>query len=48
MNDINNRPKKQILYGEANYENMVLENGYYVDKTGFIPLLEKYKHPVFM
>jgi hypothetical protein len=48
MNDIDNRPKKQILYGEANYENMVLENGYYVDKTGFIPLLEKYKHPVFI
>jgi hypothetical protein len=27
---------------------MVLENGYYVDKTGFIPLLERYKNPVFL
>ena len=27
---------------------MVIENGYYVDKTGFIPLLEKYKNPVFL
>jgi hypothetical protein len=41
-------PKKQVLYGEANYKNMVLENGYYVDKTGFIPLLERYKNPVFL
>ena len=48
MNDISNRSKKQILYGEANYKNMVLENGYYVDKTGFISLLEKYKNPVFL
>jgi hypothetical protein len=41
-------PKKQVLYGEANYKNMVLENGYYVDKTGFIPLLERYKNSVFL
>jgi len=41
-------PEKQVLYGEANYKNMVLENGYYVDKTGFIPVLERYKNPVFL
>jgi len=45
---MNTNSKKQILYGEANYKNMVIENGYYVDKTGFIPLLEKYKNPVFL
>ncbi len=45
---MNNKSKKQILYGEANYKNMVIENGYYVDKTGFIPLMEKYKNPVFL
>jgi hypothetical protein len=45
---MNVTPKKQVLYGEANYKNMVLENGYYVDKTGFIPLLERYKNPVFL
>ena len=45
---MDNKAKKQILYGEANYKNMVIENGYYVDKTGFIPLLEKYKNPVFL
>jgi hypothetical protein len=45
---MNNKARKQILYGEANYKNMVIENGYYVDKTGFIPLMEKYKNPVFL
>ncbi len=45
---MNTIPKKQVLYGEANYKNMVLENGYYVDKTGFMPLLERYKNPVFL
>ena len=40
--------KKQVLYGEANYKNMVMENGYYVDKTGYIRLLERYKNPVFL
>lgn len=41
-------PKKRILYGEANYENMARNNGYYVDKTGFIRLLEDYKNSVFL
>jgi hypothetical protein len=40
--------KKQVIYGEANYKNLVMENGYYVDKTGFIRLLEEYKNPVFL
>jgi len=45
---MNSKSKKQVLYGEANYKNMVVENGYYVDKTGFIPVLESYKNPVFL
>ncbi|MCU0285781.1 MAG: hypothetical protein MUF15_05220 [Acidobacteria bacterium] len=44
---MDNKARKQILYGEANYKNMVMENGYYVDKTGFIPLLEKWDRPIF-
>ncbi len=42
------KPKKRILYGEANYKSMVLDNGYYVDKTGYIRLMEEYKNPVFL
>ena len=45
---MNTKTKKQILYGEANYKNMVMENGYYVDKTMFIQLIENYKNPVFL
>ena len=45
---MNTKPRKRILYGEANYKNMVNKNGYYVDKTGFIPLLENYSSPVFL
>ena len=45
---MNIKSKKHVLYGEANYKNMVIENGYYVDKTGFIRLLEGYKNPVFL
>jgi hypothetical protein len=40
--------QKQVLYGEANYKKMVKKNGYYVDKTGFIRLLEDYTSPVFL
>jgi len=45
---MNNKPKKRVLYGEANYKKLVLESGYYVDKTGFIRLMEEYKNPVFL
>ena len=40
--------KRQILYGEANYKILVEEDGYYVDKTSYIRLLERYKRPVFL
>ncbi|MCP4218948.1 MAG: AAA family ATPase, partial [bacterium] len=42
------QPKKRIRYGEANYKSLVLDNGYYVDKTGYIRLMEEYKNPVFL
>ncbi|MCP4150472.1 MAG: AAA family ATPase, partial [bacterium] len=45
---MNSTPKKQIIYGEANYKNLILENGYYVDKTEYIRLMERYKNPVFL
>ena len=41
-------PVRRVLYGEANYRDMVEENGYYVDKTDYIRLLEQYKSPVFL
>jgi len=45
---MNSKSRRRVLYGEANYKNMVKKNGYYVDKTGFIPLLEDYSSPVFL
>ncbi len=42
------KPKKRVRYGEANYKSLVLDNGYYVDKTGYIRLMEDYKNPVFL
>ncbi|MCP4147075.1 MAG: AAA family ATPase, partial [bacterium] len=42
------KAKKRIRYGEANYKSLVLDNGYYVDKTGYIRLMEEYKNPVFL
>jgi hypothetical protein len=40
--------KKRILYGNANYEEIVNDNGYFVDKTQYIELLETIKNPVFL
>ena len=40
--------KKRILYAEANYEAIVRENGYFVDKTAYIAKLESVKNPVFL
>ncbi|MCP4157144.1 MAG: AAA family ATPase, partial [bacterium] len=45
---MNSTPKKRIIYGEANYKNLILDNGYYVDKTEYIRLMEPYKNPVFL
>ncbi len=40
--------KKRVLYGVANYEEIVREHGYFVDKTEYIKKLETIKNPVFL
>jgi len=40
--------KKRVLYANANYEEMVSDNGYFVDKTPYIEKLETVKNPVFL
>ena len=39
---------KKIPYAIANWEQMIEENGYFVDKTKFLEELEKYAAPVFL
>ncbi len=40
--------KKRVLYANANYEEIVSDNGYFVDKTPYIEKLEFVKNPVFL
>jgi len=40
--------KKRVLYGNANYEEIVRDNGYFVDKTHYIEKLETLRDPVFL
>jgi len=40
--------KKRILYGNANYKEIVQKNGYFVDKTHYIEALELVEDPVFL
>jgi len=40
--------KKRVLYANANYEEIVSDNGYFVDKTSYIEKLETVKNPVFL
>ncbi len=40
--------KRRIPYAVANYEKIVRQNYYFVDKTRFIHELEKYEIPVFL
>jgi hypothetical protein len=40
--------KKRILYANANYEEIVADNGYFIDKTHYIEKLETVKNPVFL
>ena len=42
------RDVPSILYGEANFKSFYDDNGYYVDKTHYIPVLEKFRSPVFL
>lgn len=39
---------KKIPYTLTNFKDIVTEGYYYVDKTMYLPELEKYKHPVFL
>jgi len=39
---------KRVLYGVANYEEIVRKNGYFVDKTPYIARLEAVENPVFL
>jgi len=40
--------KRRILYGVANYEEIVAKGGYFVDKTQYIEKLEMIENPVFL
>jgi len=39
---------RRVLYGVANYEEIVHKNGYFVDKTPYIARLEAVENPVFL
>lgn len=40
--------KKRIVYGNANYADLVQEQGYFVDKTPYIAQLELVENPVYL
>jgi hypothetical protein len=40
--------KKRILYGVADYDEIVRKNGYFVDKTTYIEKLELIENPIFL
>lgn len=40
--------KKRILYANADYEDIVRKNGYFVDKTEYVEKLEYIENPVFL
>lgn len=40
--------KKRVLYGVANYEEIIEKDGYFVDKTPYIEDLERVQNPVFL
>ncbi|ETX07067.1 AAA family ATPase [Candidatus Entotheonella palauensis] len=40
--------KRRVAYGVDNYEELVRDNGYFVDKTPYIEKLETIKNPVFL
>ncbi len=40
--------KKSVLYGVADYEEIVRKNGYFIDKTHYIEKLETINNPVFL
>ena len=40
--------KRLIPYGLSNFERLITENNYYIDKTRYIEYLEKVNYPVFL
>ena len=40
--------RKRVVYGEANYEELVRKHGYFVDKTRYIKTLESVENPIFL
>ena len=40
--------RKTIPYGQANYEEIVENNNYFVDKTHYIAALESVNNPIFL
>ena len=40
--------KKRIVYGNANYADLVQKQGYFVDKTPYIAQLELVENPVYL
>ncbi|MBI4648256.1 MAG: AAA family ATPase, partial [Bacteroidia bacterium] len=40
--------KRQVPYVRCNFEEIMTEGFYYVDKTQYLEKLEKYKTPVFL
>jgi Predicted AAA-ATPase len=40
--------RKRVVYGNANYADLVQKQGYYVDKTPYIHLLELVENPVYL
>ena len=40
--------RKRVVYGNANYADLVQKNGYFVDKTEFIAKLELVENPVYL
>ena len=47
MTPVQNEPRA-VPYAIANFEELIEGNYYFVDKTAYIRLLEKYKVPVFL
>lgn len=41
-------PRKRVVYGNANYADLVQKGGYFVDKTPYIAKLELVENPVYL
>ena len=41
-------PRKRIVYGNANYADLVQKGGYFVDKTPYIAKLELVENPIYL